>query len=341
MRTPLALLAVCMLCLSIGTGTLAAQEAKAEESTRLDKLLSGEPPETIQDLKAMQERFRSLATKLVPCTVGLRVGGAQGSGVIISEDGYVLTAGHVSGQAGRTVTVILHNGKQLKGKTLGGDFELDAGLIKIEDKGEWSYAEMGKSKDLGRGQWCVSIGHPGGYRPERSAPVRVGRILDNRANGIRTDCMLVGGDSGGPLFDTQGKIIGINSRIGASARSNLHAPIDAFTKGWDRMVKSETWGGNQRSSGPTRGGPWLGVTSDPNADNAKVGRVSENSPAAKAGIKAGDIITRFDGKDIDSFQDLSRLVKQKKPGDEVEVAVLREDQTLKLKLKLEKYEGNN
>ena len=200
MRTPLALLAVSMLSLSIGTGVLAAQEAKAEESTRLEKLLSGEPPETIQDLKAMQERFRSLATKLVPCTVGLRVGGAQGSGVIISEDGYVLTAGHVSGQAGRTVTVILHNGKQLKGKTLGGDFELDAGLIKIEDKGEWSYAEMGKSKDLGRGQWCVSIGHPGGYRPERSAPVRVGRILDNRASGIRTDCMLVGGDSGGPLF---------------------------------------------------------------------------------------------------------------------------------------------
>ena len=341
MRTPLALLAVCMLCLSTGTGALTAQETKAEESTRLEKLLSGEPPETIQDLKAMQERFRSLATKLVPCTVGLRVGGAQGSGVIISEDGYVLTAGHVSGQAGRTVTVILHNGKQLKGKTLGADLQLDAGLIKIEDKGEWSYAEMGKSKDLGRGQWCVSIGHPGGYRPERSAPVRVGRILDNRANGIRTDCMLVGGDSGGPLFDTQGKIIGINSRIGASARSNLHAPIDAFTKGWDRMVKSETWGGNQRSSGPTRGGPWLGVTSDPNADNAKISRVSENSPAAKAGIKAGDIITRFDGKDIDNFQDLSRLVKQKKPGDEVEVAVLREDQTLKLKLKLEKYEGNN
>jgi len=330
-----------MLCLSIGAGSLAAQETKAEEPTRLEKLLSGEPPETIQDLKAMQERFRSLATKLVPCTVGLRVGGAQGSGVIISEDGYVLTAGHVSGQAGRTVTVILHNGKQLKGKTLGGDFELDAGLIKIEDKGEWSYAEMGKSKDLGRGQWCVSIGHPGGYRPERSAPVRVGRILDNRASGIRTDCMLVGGDSGGPLFDTQGKIIGINSRIGASARSNLHAPIDAFTKGWDRMVKGETWGGNQQSSGPTRGGPWLGVTSDPNADNAKIGRVSENSPAAKAGIKAGDIITRFDGKDINSFQDLSRLVKQKKPGDEIEVAVLRADQTLKLKLKLEKYEGNN
>ncbi|MEC7774546.1 MAG: trypsin-like peptidase domain-containing protein [Planctomycetota bacterium] len=341
MRTPPALLAVCMLCLSIGAGSLAAQETKAEEPTRLEKLLSGEPPETIQDLKAMQERFRSLATKLVPCTVGLRVGGAQGSGVIISEDGYVLTAGHVSGQAGRTVTVILHNGKQLKGKTLGGDFELDAGLIKIEDKGEWSYAEMGKSKDLGRGQWCVSIGHPGGYRPERSAPVRVGRILDNRASGIRTDCMLVGGDSGGPLFDTQGKIIGINSRIGASARSNLHAPIDAFTKGWDRMVKGETWGGNQQSSGPTRGGPWLGVTSDPNADNAKIGRVSENSPAAKAGIKAGDIITRFDGKDINSFQDLSRLVKQKKPGDEIEVAVLRADQTLKLKLKLEKYEGNN
>lgn len=341
MRTPLALLAAFLLSLSISAGPLAAQETKTQESNRLEKLLSGEPPETIQDLRAMQERFRSLATKLVPCTVGLRVGGAQGSGVIISEDGYVLTAGHVSGQAGRTVTVILHNGKQLKGKTLGGDSDMDAGLIKIEEKGEWAYAEMGQSKDLGRGQWCVCIGHPGGYKPERSAPVRVGRILDNRPNGIRTDCMLVGGDSGGPLFNAQGKIIGINSRIGASARSNLHAPIDAFTKGWDRMVKGEIWGRNQSSSGPARGGPWLGVTSDPNADNARIGSVSENSPAAKAGIKAGDIITRFDGKDINSFQDLSRLVKQKKPGDEVEVAVLREDQTLKLKVKLEKYEGNN
>ena len=341
-RLAFALLTACMLSWAIGPGTLAAQEAKTQEPSRLEKLLAGEPPETIQDLKAMQERFRSLATQLVPCTVGLRVGGAQGSGVIISEDGYILTAGHVSGQAGRTVTVILHDGKQVKGKTLGGDFELDAGLIKIEEKGEWSYAKMGKSKELGRGQWCICIGHPGGYRPGRSAPVRVGRILDNRTSGIRTDCVLVGGDSGGPLFDTEGRIIGINSRIGTSVRSNLHAPIDAFTKGWDRMVKGETWGGRQRQfSGPARGGPWLGVTSDPDSDNARIGKVSEKSPAAKAGIKPGDIVTRFDGKNIGNFQDLARLVREKKPGDEVEMAVIRENQTLKLKIKLEKYEGDN
>ena len=117
-RLALALLATCTLSWAIGPGTLAAQEAKTQEPSRLEKLLAGEPPETIQDLKAMQERFRSLAAQLVPCTVGLRVGGAQGSGVIISEDGYILTAGHVSGQAGRTVTVILHDGKQVKGKTL-------------------------------------------------------------------------------------------------------------------------------------------------------------------------------------------------------------------------------
>ena len=89
---------------------------------------------------------------------------------------------------------------------------------------------MGRSKDLGRGQWCICIGHPGGYQPGRSAPVRVGRILDNRPSGIRTDCVLVGGDSGGPLFDTKGMIIGINSRIGSTIRANLHAPIDAFTR---------------------------------------------------------------------------------------------------------------
>ena len=219
---------------------------------------------------------------------------------------------------------------------------MDAGLIKIEEKGEWSYAKMGKSKDLGRGQWCICIGHPGGYQAGRSPPVRVGRILDNRPNGIRTDCVLVGGDSGGPLFDTRGMIIGINSRIGSTIRANLHAPIDAFTRGWDRMAKGETWGGSQgQQTGPTRGGPWLGVTSDPEAEIARIGKVSKNSPAEKAGITPGDIVTRFGGKAVNNFQDLARLVREKKAGDEIEVAVLRQDQTLILKVKLEKFQGEN
>ena len=256
-RSAVTLLAICSVLFTAGSQPLTAQDSKPAEASRLEKLLAGEAPDNLDDLKAMQNRFRELAAKLVPCTVGLRVGGAQGSGVIISEDGYVLTAGHVSGKAGRSVTVILHNGKQLKGKTLGADIAMDAGLIKIEEKGEWSYAKMGQSKDLGRGQWCICIGHPGGYQPGRSAPVRVGRILDNRPNGIRTDCVLVGGDSGGPLFNTEGKIIGINSRIGSTIRANLHAPIDAFTRGWDRMAKGEIWGGNQQQqAGPARGGPW-------------------------------------------------------------------------------------
>ena len=341
-RSALGPLVACAILFTTATCPLTAQDAKPEAPGRLEKLLAGESPDTLEDLKAMQNRFRSLAAKLVPCTVGLRVGAAQGSGVIISEDGYVLTAGHVSGQAGRTVTVILHNGKQVKGKTLGADLGLDAGLIKIEEKGEWSYAEMGKSKDLVRGQWCVCIGHPGGYQPGRSAPVRIGRILDNRASGIRTDCVLVGGDSGGPLFDTQGRVIGINSRIGATIRANLHTPIDAFTKGWDRMVKGETWGGRQqRSSGPARGGPWLGVPSDPEADTARISRVSKNSPADKAGIMAGDIVTRFGGREVSNFQDLARMVREKKPGDEVDVAVLRQDRTVILKVKLEKFQGED
>lgn len=341
-RSAVTLLAICSVLFTAGSEPLTAQDSKPAEASRLEKLLAGEAPDNLDDLKAMQNRFRELAAKLIPCTVGLRVGGAQGSGVIISEDGYVLTAGHVSGKAGRDVTVILHNGKQLKGKTLGGDVAMDAGLIKIEEKGEWSYAKMGQSKDLGRGQWCICIGHPGGYQPGRSAPVRVGRILDNRPNGIRTDCVLVGGDSGGPLFNTEGKIIGINSRIGSTIRANLHAPIDAFTKGWDRMAKGEIWGGNQQQqAGPARGGPWLGVTSDPEAEIARIGKVSKNSPAEKAGITPGDIVTRFGGKAVNNFQDLARLVREKKPGDEIDVAVLRQDQTLILKVKLEKFQGEN
>jgi serine protease Do len=223
----------------------AAGEAKKGSSpaTSLPPVFSKEQPESIEDLKAIEDHVQALLPKLEPAVVGVRIGPAQGSGVIVTKDGYVLTAGHVSGLPGRDATVILPDGKTLKAKTLGRNGGIDSGMLKIEGEGEYPFIEMGKSSDLKKGQWVLAIGHPGGFRANRSPVVRVGRVLFASPEMLRTDCALVGGDSGGPLFDMNGKVIGIHSRIGDSITFNIHVPADTYRQTWARLAKGESWGG--------------------------------------------------------------------------------------------------
>src|SRR5262249_12950490 len=152
-------------------------------------------PESLEDLKAIQEHVKILAAKVMPAVVNVKIGGAQGSGVIISEDGYVLTAGHVSGQPGRDCTLTFPDGKSGQGQPLGQNRGADSGQIKIVEEGTWPVCEMGKSADVKKGQWVVAIGHPGGYKQGRSPPVRLGRVISSAGATITTECTLVGGDS--------------------------------------------------------------------------------------------------------------------------------------------------
>jgi serine protease Do len=276
-------------------------------------------PENVEDLKAIQEHVKKVLERVVPATVGLRIGGAQGSGVIISKDGYVLTAGHVSGASGRDVTVILPDGKTVKGKTLGRNALADSGLVKITEERDWSFVEMGDSGELQKGQWCIAVGHPGGYKQGRTPVVRVGRV---HATGrfLSTDCALVGGDSGGPLFDMNGKVIGIHSRIGGKIESNMHVPVNIYKDEWVKLTNP--------------GDAYLGVELDSDAEDCKIGKVRAGTAAEKAGLKADDIITRFDGFKIEKAEDLRPRVEKKRPGDEVAIEVRRGEETLTLKAKL-------
>jgi serine protease Do len=293
----------------------------------LDKL----DPENADDLKAIQAQVRKVLEKAMPATVGIRSGNSSGSGVIISKDGYVLTAGHVSAEPNRDVTVIMPDGKSLKAKTLGGDHGIDSGLIKISEEKDYAFVEMGKSGDLKKGQWCIAVGHPGGFRKDRTSPVRVGRVLQATDRLIQTECTVVGGDSGGPLFDLEGKVVGIHSRIGGQITANIHVPIDAYRNGWDRMVKAEVWGGRGNNNSV-----FLGVRLDTEAKGCKVAEVVDGSPALKAGVKVNDTINKIDGKAIESLDDLSLFLRKKKPGDEVTVEVKRGEETVNLKVKLTK-----
>ena len=209
-------------------------------------------PQSLDDLKAIQDRARAVLDKIIPTTVCLRVGGATGSGVIVSEDGLVLTAGHVSGEPGRKIKIVLYDGRVVNGETLGRNREIDSGMARITDKGPWPYAELGVSKDLKAGQWCIATGHPGGFKKDRPPVVRVGRVGVFNDSLIQTDCTLVGGDSGGPLFDMTGKVIGIHSRIGNPIVANIHVPADTYREYWDQLAAGEKVGENPVGSGSGR-----------------------------------------------------------------------------------------
>lgn len=302
--------------------------ADAPPAKAVPKAFDKEAPESLEDLRAIQGHVRKVLAKVTASTVGVRLGPSFGSGVIINKEGVVLTAGHVSGTPGRDVEIILHDGTKLKGKTLGLDKDRDSGLIQITEAGTWTYADMGKATDIKRGQWCLAIGHPGGFRPGRTPVVRLGRLL-NSDKFLQTDCAIVGGDSGGPLFDMEGKVIGIHSRISEPLTVNLHVPIGTYHDTWDRLVKGEVWGGPETVA-------YMGIQIDREAKDCRIAEVSPGSPAAKAELKVDDILLTFDGKKVANINQLGTLLRTKRPGNAVVLQVRRGDETLMVRVVLGK-----
>jgi len=223
----------------VATPPIDGEDVGPKEPAQSDRQVT--VPEDLADLRVIEAQVKAVAAKVVPCTVAVRVGTAQGSGVIVTEDGYVLTAGHVAEKPGQNALFVFPDGRTAKGTTLGIHRRVDAGLSKINDEGPWPHLEMGSSRDLQLGAWCVAVGHPLGYQEGRPPVIRLGRVLESRADAIRTDCPLVAGDSGGPLFDLEGKVIGVNSRIGGSTNVNVHVPVDLFRDHWERLAGGEDW----------------------------------------------------------------------------------------------------
>ena len=148
---------------------------------------------------------------------------------------------------------------------------------------------------------------------------------------LRTDCALVGGDSGGPLFDLDGKVIGIHSRIGERLTYNIHVPVDTYRLTWDRLVKGDVWGGRKKS------GPYIGVQLNEDARECRIAEVDKNSPAEKAGLKADDVVLRFGKDTVEDLEDLLTLIDKRKPGDEVPIRVRRGKEILNLKVIIGKH----
>lgn len=314
------LLLVPVLCAGLLAGSIQAADADTLNKT----------PATLAEMRDLQKKVQEVYKRVLPTVVGIQINGSSGSGVIVSEDGYILTAGHVSGKPDTKCTIILPDGKRVNAKSLGQNRGIDSGMLKITDEGKWPYVEMGDATKLKKGQWTVAIGHPGGYYTGRSPVLRLGRVLDNRETLIQTDCTLVGGDSGGPLFDLDGKVVGIHSRIGPSIAYNIHVPVTTYRETWDRLAKGESWGGliGTVASKPSE----FGAKFNLNGGVLSVTEVKPGSLADKAGLKARDLITRFDGQAVASKDDIDKIIRKKKSGEELAIEVDRGIEKLKLKL---------
>ena len=234
------------------------------------------------------------------------------------------------------MTVIFPNGKQARAKVLGANYTRDSAMAQIIDKGPWPHTELGHSKSLKPGDLVISLGHAGGYDPVRTPPIRFGRIISRGINKfISSDCTLIGGDSGGPLFDLEGNVIGIHSSIGTSLASNNHASIEGFRQDWDRLKKGETWGRLGGSALDDPDAPVLGVmTEATRRGGVSVRHVFETGPASKAGIRVGDLIKRIDERATPNLRALHRALTNHKPGDEITVHIQRGEENITRKVTL-------
>ena len=297
---------------------------------------------SIEELKERERQVKKVVSELMPTVVAV-VGNDQpatGSGVIINEDGLIMTAGHVTEAAGKELTIIFPDGRSVKGESLGANRTRDAGLARITEEGKWPFAKIGDSKKAKLGEWLIAMGHPGGFDLNRSPPIRLGRLISSGSMGmLRTDCTLVGGDSGGPLFNLEGEVIGIHSSIGGSLAENRHVPSSVFKAGWDRMLAGEIWGSlGMMAAGVNPDRPMLGVRMNDSNGQVTVDKVFPNSPAKRAGIEDGDVILKIDGIAAEQMSDVVDQVSSSSAGEVLEVQIMRDNKEQSFKVKLVSWE---
>lgn len=247
------------------------------------------------------------------------------SAVIVSAEGHILTAGHCI-DAGAAYDVILDDGRTLRAQALGRSAFLDCGLMKITEDAEFPHAEMGTSIGLGRNQPCLSISHPGGFDRDRGLVVRLGRVVSTNSRGhIHNTCLMEPGDSGGGLFDLEGRVIGIHAYIARDLDDNFDIPVDLFRTHWDQLCQSGEFT-------PPYAVPQFGIrlqSDQAMAGGVEVAEVLQASPAAEAGLLAGDVIASVNDTELTEGFRIDRTLRRsmRRWNRPLRLIVRRQDQT--------------
>ena len=209
-------------------------------------------------------------------------------------------------------------------------------MVQLQPDGEWPFVALGDSRDTKVGDFVISLGHAGGYDALRSPPVRFGRVVAlNPLGFIGTDCALIGGDSGGPLFNLEGEVIGIHSSIGASLMANNHTGVQNFKTDWDRLEKGETWGRLTMNPLMNPDRPVIGFNvAGAVAGGVELAEVYPDSPADVVGMRRGDVVSKIEGQQVRNLRELQGVLSGHEPGNEVEVTFIREGESMTRKIKL-------
>jgi len=267
-----------------------------------------------------------------------------GSGFIVSSDGYILTNNHVVEKADEVMVTLLDK-EQFKAKIVGTDPKIDIALIKIDGKKKLPYVALGDSDKLEVGEWVVAIGNPFalGHTVTAGIVSAKGRIIGSGPydDFIQTDASINPGNSGGPLFNLKGEVVGINTAVIQGGQGiGFATPIQLAKSVLDQL---------KEKGKVTRG--WLGVyiqrltpeTAEslgiPGRQGALVSDVTSGGPAEKAGIRSGDVIVGFEGKEIRDQHDLPQVVALTKPGKTVDVRLLREGKETTVAVTIAQMEG--
>tara|TARA_B100000963_G_C22583427_1_gene651937 strand:- start:528 stop:1523 length:996 start_codon:yes stop_codon:yes gene_type:complete len=323
---------VTILCFAAWSFSCCLFAATDESEEKRQYFNEKEVPENIRDLLSIQKALQETLPQARAATVSIDLGGGSGSGVIVSEKGLVLTAAHVSAGVGKDMTVIMEDGTKHKATSLGLVASTDAAMVQISEEGVFPFVELDRGDTASLGDWVYALGHSGGFEKERGVGVRIGRLVRMAEQTINSDCNLIGGDSGGPLFNMKGRLIGIHSRVGASLEQNMHVPLREFLKNWDAMLDKEFVG-----KGPfaQEAVAFLGVaTEDRKEGGVVIKEVGDKTPAANAGLQEGDIILSLNGNAVDGAQQFSASLAGFKPGQKVKLKILRDDEEQEIEVEL-------
>ncbi|MEA5486110.1 MULTISPECIES: HhoA/HhoB/HtrA family serine endopeptidase [Pseudanabaena] len=282
-----------------------------------------------------------------------RVERGTGSGFIINKNGDIITNAHVVSGADK-VTVILKDGRQIEGKVIGSDDLTDIAVVQVKPDNNLPTVSIGSSANLQPGDWAIAIGNPLGLDNTVTAGIisAIGRNsgqigVDKRVSFIQTDAAINPGNSGGPLLNQNGEVIGVNTAIIQGAQGlGFAIPIETA----QRIAKQLIENGKVSRA-------YLGiqmVTVDPNVrrrvnqdtefgiqisedKGVLITRVVDDSPAAKAGARRGDVIVRFNDKEILSADQVTQLVEDRAVGDKIRMEVKRAGQTVALNVETAQF----
>ena len=293
-------------------------------------------------LREREAQIKEHLPKMEAAVVGLQVPSGNGSGVVVSEDGLILSAAHVvAGQP--EMTVRFADGRLAVAKVLGAYAPGDAAMLKIIDPGSYEYVEMAKSGDLQEGDSIFALGNPSGFDEQRGMPLRVGHVIRIDEITYQTDAPLVSGDSGGPSFNSQGLLVGIHSNVNVRMEVNNDVRIDIFHREWKSLLAGEIRGTQMlRPENPNEarantlvfGALLVQTNLNEGGKPIRIESIEPGTPAEWAGLEPGDLIELVNGEPVPHTWAFQKSLLDKDYGMTCDFAVIRGTERFKIPLTL-------